>query len=123
MAIILDEYGGTQGLVTMEDVLEEFVGAIYDEHRRNEEQEIARRDETSWLVSGTVNLRDLLKVVGLPELQSGTPQDVNTVSGLIQWLLGRIPGEGDQATWNNVLLEVIEMKGTRIRSILVTKQR
>ena len=122
MAIILDEYGGTQGLVTMEDVVEEFVGEIYDEHRRDEKLEIARRDETSWYVSGTVNLRDLLKVVGLPELQSGTPQDVNTVSGLIQWLLGRIPDEGDLATWNSLSLEVIDMKGARIDGILVTKQ-
>jgi magnesium and cobalt exporter, CNNM family len=123
MAIILDEYGGTQGLVTMEDVLEEFVGEIYDEHRRDEKLEIERRDETSWYVSGTVNLRDLLEVIGLPELQSGTPQDVNTVSGLIQWLLGRIPDEGDHATWDSLLLEVIDMKGARIDGILVTKQR
>ena len=122
MAIILDEYGGTQGLVTMEDVLEEFVGEIYDEHRRDEEQEIARRDETSWYVSGTVNLRDLLKVVGLPELESDTPQGVNTVSGLILWLLGRIPDEGDHATWDSLLLEVIVMKGARIDGVLVTKQ-
>ena len=121
MAIILDEYGGTQGLVTMEDVLEEFVGEIYDEHRPDEE-EITRRDETSWHVSGTVNLRDLLKVVGLPEPQSGTPQDVNTVGGLIQWLLGRIPNEGDHATWDSLLLEVSDMKGARIDGVLVTKK-
>jgi putative hemolysin len=122
MAIILDEYGGTVGLVTMEDVLEEFVGEIYDEHRRDEDQQMARRDETSWRVSGTASLRDLLEVVGLPELRSDIPQDVNTVGGLIQWLLGQIPDVGDHATWNNLLLEVIEMKGVRIDRILVTKQ-
>jgi len=111
------------GLVTMEDVLEELVGEIYDEHRRDEEQETVRRDETSWLVSGTVNLRDLVEVVGLPELHSGTPQNVNTVGGLIQWLLGRIPDVGDRTSWNGLLLEVTDMQGVRIGRILVSVQQ
>lgn len=120
MAIILDEYGGTVGLVTMEDVLEEFVGEIYDEHRRDEGmEEIARRDETSWFVNGAVNLRDLLEAVGLPQLRPSAPQDVNTVGGLIQWLLDRIPDVGDRASWNGLSLEVIEMEGARIGRVLV----
>jgi len=119
MAIILDEYGGTEGLVTMEDVLEEFVGEIYDEHRRDEGQEIARRDETSWLVSGTANLCDLLEAVGLAELRSAAPQDIDTVGGLIQWRLDRIPQTGDRTTWHGLTLEVVEMEGVRIDRVLV----
>jgi len=120
MAIILDEYGGTEGLVTMEDVLEEFVGEIYDEHRRDEEQEIARRDETSWLVQGMVNVYDLLEAVGRPELRSRAPQDIDTVGGLIQWLLDRIPEPGDRTTFHGLALEVVEMDGVRIDRVLVT---
>ena len=123
MAIILDEYGGTAGLVTMEDVLEELVGQIHDEHRRDEETEIARRDGTSWLVSGAVSLRDLLDAVGRPELRSDVPDDVNAVSGLIQKLLGRIPNVGDCATWSNLMLKVMHMEGKRIDRVLVTMRQ
>ena len=123
MAIVLDEYGGTAGLVTMEDVLEEFVGEIHDEHRRDEELEIARRDETSWLVSGAVGLRDLLDAVGRPELRSDVPEDVNAVGGLIQKLLGRIPNVGDCTTWSGLVFEVVHMEGKRIDRVLVTMQQ
>lgn len=119
MAIILDEYGGTVGLVTMEDVLEEFVGDIHDEHR-DQEQEIVKRDETSWLVAGTVKLHDLLETMGLSKPDPGEPRQVYSVGGLIQSLLGRIPVVGDRATWNGLLMEVVEMEGVRIDRVLVS---
>ncbi len=120
MAVILDEYGGTVGLVTMEDVLEEFVGEIYDELRRDQQPEITRRDETSWLVDGTVSLRDLFEAVGCAGLYANAPRDVTTVSGLIQRLLDRIPDVGDHASWEPLRLEVIEKEGVRINRVLVT---
>ena len=123
LAIVLDEYGGTAGLVTMEDVLEEFVGEIYDEHRRDEELGIARRDETSWLVGGAFALRDLLDTVGRPELRSDVPDDVNAVGGLVQKLLDRIPDVGDCATWSGLEFKIVHMEGKRIDRVLVTTQQ
>lgn len=122
MAVILDEYGGTEGIVTMEDVLEELVGDIHDEHRRDEEQAIVRRDESSWLIDGMVTIGDLLETVRQPELRAAAPHDVTTVGGLVQTLLGRIPVVGDRTVWHSLALEVMDMDGLRVDRILVTLQ-
>jgi putative hemolysin len=120
MAIVLDEYGGTEGLVTIEDVLEELVGAIHDEHRK-QQQEIVRRGEASWLVDGMTHLRDLSEAVGQPELRSAAPRQVSTVGGLVQALLDRLPITGDCIDWGDLSLEVVEMDGLRIDRVLVTR--
>lgn len=123
IAIVLDEYGGTAGLVTMEDVLEEFVGDIFDEQRIDERIQIRRLDETSWNVAGTVKIRDLLRAVGQTNPPAELPQGVDTVGGLIQSQLGRIPEEGDHTSWNELELEVIAMEGARIELIQVTRKQ
>ena len=123
MAILLDEFGGTEGLVTMEDVLEELVGEIHDEHRLDHQQRFVERDENSWLVDASVNLHDLLERIGLLDERASLPQDVTTVGGLVLSLLGRIPKVGDQATWNDVTLEVVDMDGRRLDRLLVSLDR
>lgn len=119
MAIVLDEFGGTEGLVTMEDVLEELVGEIHDEHRADRRESITRRDETSWLVDAGAGLRDLLERIDRDEYRALLPQDISTVGGLVLFLLGRIPEVGERAVWQTLSLEVVEMDGRRVERILV----
>ena len=60
LAIVLNEYGGTEGMVTLEDVVEEIVGEMRDEHRRHEEQKFVQRDDETWLIDGTVSIADMI---------------------------------------------------------------
>jgi putative hemolysin len=119
MAIVLDEYGGTDGLVTLEDVLEELVGEIHDEYHQDRGQEIVKRDETSWLVDGTVNFDDLLRQLGLDRLRTAETREFNTLAGMILAILGRIPLVGERLTWEVLSLEVVDMDGLRIDRVLV----
>jgi putative hemolysin len=118
LAIVLDEYGGTEGMVTLEDVLEELVGEIHDEHR-NEASAFVQREDGSWLVDGGAGIEELVRRLGLkPE---PLPRDYSTVSGLMQAELERIPGTGDHVTWRGLVLEVVDMDGRRIDKLLVRR--
>jgi len=119
LAIVLDEYGGTEGLVTLEDVLEELVGEIHSEHRRDEANELVQREDGSWLVDGSVGLETLADRLGV-KLES-VPRDFSTVSGLILSLLERIPNAGDKTRWNGLSIEVVDMDGRRIDKLLIQK--
>jgi putative hemolysin len=123
MAIVLDEFGGTEGLVTLEDVLEELVGEIHDEYRQDRTQDIVRRDARSWLVDANVSLDDFLAQAGLEELRTTSPREFSTVGGLIIHALGRIPRVGDRTQWQGLYLEVVDMDGPRIDRLLVTTHR
>lgn len=122
LAIVLDEFGGTQGMVTLEDVFEELVGEIHDEHRRDAEQKIVRRDDRSWLIDGGVSVDDLAEVLKLKELESPTSRRYTTVAGLVLRQLGRIPEVGARTTFDGLELEVVDMDGQRIDRVLITRQ-
>ncbi len=119
MAIAVDEYGSTVGLITLEDVLERVVGTIHDEHRQ-EAETIVARGEDSWLVSGSTGLNDLLEVIGRHDLRTAIPRRVSRVGGLVQARLKRVASPGDRATWEGLLLEVLETDGPSISRILVS---
>jgi putative hemolysin len=122
LAVVLDEYGGTEGMVTLEDVVEELVGEIADEHRKDRNQDFVQRDDHSWLVDGGYSIVDLLEKLDLEgEAESQALRNFSTVSGLIMHVLGRIPSVSDKAKWNGLTLEVVDMDGQRIDRVLIER--
>jgi len=117
LAIVLDEYGGTEGLVTLEDVLEELVGEIHDE-RHESQQRFVQREDGSWLVDGGVGLDELIETLGL-SVENQPTRDYSTVSGLVLAELERIPAIGDQLRWKTLDIEVVDMDGRRIDRLLI----
>jgi CBS domain containing-hemolysin-like protein len=114
LAIVLDEYGGTAGLVTMEDLLEEIVGEILDEKDDSPEPE-SRESPDLVLIQGSTNIADLNERFGLdvPE------QDYTTVGGYVFGVLGRLPVKGDRVTAGGAVFTVREMEGRRIETLAV----
>ena len=118
-AIVLDEYGGTDGLVTLDDILAELVGEIHDEHRGTGPQDFVQREDGSWLIEGGADIEELAERFGL-ELEEG-PRDYATVSGLVLAELERMPATGDRVEWQGLVIEVVDMDGRRIDKLLVRR--
>jgi putative hemolysin len=112
MAIVLDEYGGTAGLVTMEDLLEEIVGPIYDEYDRAPEP-AATAPDAAPVLAGSAEIRDVNEAHGL----ALDDTDYTTVGGLVFGALGRLPRVGDVVKVAGGQLEVVEMDGRRIGKV------
>jgi len=119
MAIVLDEYGGTEGLVTLEDVLEELVGEIHDEHRPEPQEQMVPLDAHTWLVHGGMNVEDFFDRLGREDLHSPETRSFHTVAGLVLAVLDRIPQVGDRLCWQDLEMEVVQMNGMRIDRVRV----
>ncbi len=118
IAIVVDEYGGTAGLVTLEDVLEEIVGEIRDEHDETEEELYERVDESTYRFDARINLDDVNELVGI-ELDTET-YDFETLGGLIFHLTGSIPQEGDEIEFDSLKIRVEAVENHRIGQVLVS---
>jgi CBS domain containing-hemolysin-like protein len=109
LAIVVDEYGGTVGMVTLENVLEEIVGDIQDEFD-TEKAEFRRINENEFSVDGAVGLYELRDLAGL-ELESA---DVSTIGGYVTHLLGHLPKQGEQVRIENYLVTISQTDGRRV---------
>jgi CBS domain containing-hemolysin-like protein len=114
IAIVVDEYGGTAGLITMEDIIEEIVGEIQDEHDR-EEDPILHLPDNSLQVDASLAMEELLEELNLDyELE-----DFETVGGLIYDLVGSVPAIGTTIKWKDIIFEIEKVEGQRIISVKV----
>lgn len=120
MAIVVDEYGGMSGIVTMEDLLEEIVGNIYDEFDPTEETEIEQLEENLWRVSGTVDLEMLSDALGVP---LPLDEEYDTLGGMVFSKLSTIPEDGStfEITMNGLVIQVIEISDHRVEKALIRK--
>ena len=114
MAVVVDEYGGTEGIITLEDILEELVGEIWDEHDEVTE-DFRKQSDGSWLVSGSASVDDLFETLDLPEDED---IDSNTVNGLVQEKTCHLPKVGDHFSlgeYDGVVTRTARRRITEVR--------
>lgn len=119
MVFVVDEYGEIQGLVTLQDLLEAVTGEFVP--RNLEDSWAVEREDGSWLLDGMIpvpELKDTLDLKSVPEEDKGL---YHTLSGLLMWLLGRMPDTGDVTEWEGWRLEVVDLDGKRIDKVLASR--
>jgi len=117
LAIVVDEYGGTAGLVTLEDIVEEIVGEIRDEYDQGEEHQVQRLSDDEFVFSGRLALNDVFDNLGV-DLNSDA---ADTLGGYIYGQIGRVPVGGEQIKIEGWILTVAQVSGRRIRKILAKR--
>ena len=119
LVLVVDEYGVVQGLVTLQDVLEAVTGEFKSQNQ--EDAWAVQRDDGAWLLDGLIpipELKDRLQLTAVPDENRGR---YHTLSGLMMWLLGRLPQTTDAATWEKWRFEVVDLDGKRIDKVLATR--
>jgi putative hemolysin len=119
LAIIIDEYGGVLGLVSMSDVAEAIVGEMMSPQGEFEAA-ATRREDGSWLFDGMIQIDELKDYLDVDELPDEADGSYETLSGLMMAQLGRIPIVGDHFEWNHLHFEVMDMDGRRVDKVLIS---
>ena len=120
IALVVDEYGSVQGLVTLYDVLEEVVGDIPWLQSSSEPEAVAR-DDGSWLIDGGYGIDKFKELFELDHVPGEDTNAFHTLAGLVMSQVGRVPNVSDSFDWNDFKIEVVDMDGNRIDKVLVTR--
>ena len=121
IAVVIDEFGGTSGLITLEDVLEEIIGDVQDEFDEDTEADIKEVAENTYIVNAMLRIDELVKFFDLRE-SLFEEDDVDTIAGLVVKLLGRIANVGDSVSFNGLTFTVMEIDGARITKLKIYKE-
>lgn len=121
IAVVIDEFGGTSGLITLEDVLEEIIGDVQDEFDEDAEADIKEIGENTYLANAMMRIDEFVECFGLKESQF-EEDDVDTIAGLVVKLLGRIAEVGDSVSFNGLTFTVKEVDGARITKLQVYRE-
>jgi CBS domain containing-hemolysin-like protein len=117
VAVVVDEYGGVAGLLTVKDLLEPLVGELHDEFDEDEESEVVRVDNTRWLLDGQTNVDDVRERLGIEIPDDG---EYVTLGGLLFERFGHIPSEGEAVRVGDWDLKVVEMDKRRVAQVVAT---
>ena len=117
-ALVVDEYGEIEGLVSINDVMEAIVGDMPTESADGDE-EIVQREDGSWLVDGMMTLDDFKEHFDLSSIEGEETGDFQTVAGFVMFKLGRVPATADKVEWDGFIFEVVDMDRTRVDKLLV----
>ena len=120
IALVVDEYGDFQGLVTLNDILEAIVGDMPSSHKQGE-QMIIERSPGSWLIDGMLDTLDLKELLDVRELPAEDDGAYHTLGGMTMIQMGRVPKPADAFEWGGYRFEVVDMDGSRVDKVLVTR--
>jgi len=124
MALVVDEYGGTDGLVTIEDLVEQIVGDIEDEHDVAEAAHISIEPKLGLVASARTPIKELEKHLGLKLLKADEEEDIDTLGGLMFSLLGRVPVRGELVRHpSGIELEVLDADARRLKKVRIHQPR
>ncbi len=121
MALVIDEFGGTAGIITLEDVLEEIIGDVQDEFDEEEEADIKEIGENTYIANAMMRIDELAEFFGINESKF-EEDDVETIAGLVVKLLGHIANVGDAVTYEGLTFTVVEIDGARVTKLKVYKE-
>lgn len=118
IALVLDEFGAIEGLVTMHDILEAIVGDV-PAHDEAQEPYVVQREDGSWLLDGMLPISEFFDMYDVPQPPAEERSDYHTLAGFVVTRIGRIPSSTETFDWGNLRFEVVDMDGNRVDKVLV----